>query len=276
MNTTIAIETNHLLAALPDTVYRRLVPHLELVLMPLGNIISDAGEVMKYAYFPTTAIISLIYSMENGAPCSIAMIGNEGMLGISLFMSGKSTQNTAVVQCEGYAYRIRNQQLMIEYNRAGGRRYGALQQLLLRYTQALLAQMSQISACSRYHSIQQQLCRWLLLTADRIGGNDLYMTQELISNMLGVRREGITEAAGELQRLGLIIYKRGHISILNRKGLESLACECYQVLKHVSTRLLPKPSLSQSRHIQHTSNAKKSLYPSLNLSSRSFKGSSVN
>lgn len=259
MNTTIAIETNHLLAALPSEVYQRLLPHLELVSMPLGNTISDAGEVMSYAYFPTTAIISLIYQMENGAPASIAMIGREGMLGVSLFMSGKSTQNTAIVQCEGFAYRIRSHHMMTEYARAGGRRSGVLQNLLLRYTQALLAQMSQISVCNRHHNIQQQLCRWLLLTANRIEGNDLYMTQELIANLLGVRREGITEAAGELQRLGLIIYKRGRITIVSREGLKSLVCECYQVVEDEFERLLSLPNVwvNQTTSL-HTSTAKKS------------------
>lgn len=261
MNIAIALASNHLLAALPEAVFQRLLPHLELVSMPLGKILSEPDELMMYAYFPTTAIIALIYNMENGAPTSIAMVGNEGMLGISLFMSGETTQNTAIVQCEGLAYRIRGHQMMLEYARAGGRRFGAFQDLLLRYTQALFAQMSQTSVCNRHHSIQQQLCRWLLLTADRIEGNDLYMTQELISNMLGVRREGVTEAAGELQRLGIIIYKRGHIQIVNRVGLESLACECYQVVKHEFERLLPSPSLwgnpSASPHISTT---KRSLH----------------
>lgn len=268
MDIAIALASNHLLAALPAVVFQRLLPHLELVSMPLGKILAESDELMMHAYFPTTAIISLIYNMENGSPSSVAIVGNEGMLGISLFMSGKTTQNTAIVQCEGLAYRIRSHPMMIEYARAGGRRFGAFQDLLLRYTQALFAQMSQTSVCNRHHSIQQQLCRWLLLTADRIEGDDLYMTQELISNMLGVRREGVTEAAGELQRLGIITYKRGHIKIVNRLGLESLVCECYRVVKHEFERLLPSPGLWINPAASlHMSSSKNSYTPNTSTAS---------
>jgi CRP-like cAMP-binding protein len=225
---------NHLLDALPATEYERLFPHLVLVPMPLGKVLYESGDKLRYAYFPTTCIVSKLYVMENGASAEIAVIGNEGMIGVALFMDGGSMNNRAIVLSAGYAYRLRSHLLMQEFNR-----YGALHHLLLRYTQALLTQMAQTAVCNRHHSVEQQLCRWLLLSLDRLTGNELIMTQELIANMLGVRREGITEAAGKLQRAGLIDYCRGHITVLDRPGLEARVCECYQVVKSESDRLLP-------------------------------------
>jgi CRP-like cAMP-binding protein len=229
---------NHLLAALPVEIFERLSPHLELVSMPLGQVLYEAGVQLHYVYFPTTAIVSLHYVMENGSSTEIAGVGNEGVLGISLFMGGKSTSSLATVNTGGSAYRLKQCVMMEEFNRIGGRRSGALQKLLLRYTQALMTQMSQTAVCNRFHSVEQQLCRWLLLTLDRLPEQELTMTQELISCMLGVRREGITEAAGNLQRAGLISYRRGHITVLDRSGLELRACECYSVVKNEVQRLL--------------------------------------
>ena len=226
---------NHLLDALPATEYERLFPHLVLVPMPLGKVLYESGDKLRYAYFPTTCIVSKLYVMENGASAEIAVIGNEGMIGVALFMDGGSMNNRAIVLSAGYAYRLRSHLLMQEFNRYDG----ALHHLLLRYTQALLTQMAQTAVCNRHHSVEQQLCRWLLLSLDRLTGNELIMTQELIANMLGVRREGITEAAGKLQRAGLIDYCRGHITVLDRPGLEARVCECYQVVKSESDRLLP-------------------------------------
>jgi CRP-like cAMP-binding protein len=229
---------NHLLAALPETITERLFPHLELVLMPLGDVIYESGGLLQHFYFPTTAIVSLHYLMENGASAEIAGVGNEGVLGVSLFMGGDSTPSLATVQTAGYSYRLKKRILMEEFNRTGGRRCGVLHNLMLRYTQALMTQISQTAVCNRHHSIEQQLCRWLLLTLDRLPSHDLTMTQELIAGMLGVRREGITEAAGKLQRNGLISYRRGHITVLDRAGLEANTCECYAVVKQEFRRLL--------------------------------------
>jgi CRP-like cAMP-binding protein len=224
---------NHLLAALPTEEFESLVAHLELVPLPLGKILYEPGEQLSHAYFPTTAIVSLHYVMESGASAETAGVGNEGVVGVSLFMGGNTTPSSAVVQTAGHAYRLERRLLLQEFNRAG-----PMQQLLLRYTQALLTQMAQTAACNRHHSVEQQLCRWLLLTLDRLPSNDLVMTQELVASMLGVRREGITEAAGNLQRAGFISYRRGHIAVLDRSGLESLACECYAVVKKELSRLL--------------------------------------
>lgn len=224
---------NHLLAALPTAEFEPLAMHLELVKLPLGEMLYEPGDQLRYAYFPTTAIVSLHYVMESGASAESAGVGNEGVVGISLFMGGNTTPSSAVVQTAGHAYRLACGKLLQEFNRAG-----LMQRLLLRYTQALMTQMSQTAACNRHHSVEQQLCRWLLLTLDRLPGNDLAMTQELIASMLGVRREGITEAAGNLQRAGVISYRRGHIAVLDRAGLEQRVCECYEVVKTELDRLL--------------------------------------
>lgn len=225
---------NHLLAALPAAEFERLLPHLELVQMLLGEALCESGGHLQHVYFPTTAIVSLLYVMEDGASAEIAVVGNEGILGISLFMGGETTPSRAVVQSAGYGYRLKAQLLKQEFNRAG-----PMMRLLLRYTQALITQMAQTAVCNRHHSVEQQLCRWLLLSLDRLSANELTMTQELIADMLGVRREGVTEAAGKLQRAGLIEYSRGHIKVLNRPGLEKRVCECYQVVKKEFDRLLP-------------------------------------
>ena len=224
---------NHLLAALPTAEFERLAPHLELVPMLLGETLYEPGGQLSHVYFPTTAIVSLLYVMESGSSAEIAGVGNEGVLGISLFMGGDTTPSSAVVQTAGHGYRLPGRLLKEEFNRAG-----LMQRLLLRYTQALLTQMCQTAACNRHHSIEQQLCRWLLLTLDRLPSQELVMTQELVAGALGVRREGITEAAGKLQRAGFIRYRRGHISVLERSGLEAGACECYAVVKREFTRLL--------------------------------------
>jgi len=236
---------NYLLDALPAAEYEHLFPHLEQVPMPLGKVLYESGDELHHAYFPTTCIVSKLYVMENGASAEIAVIGNDGIIGVSLFMGGGTMPNRAVVQSEGYAYRLKAHELIQQFDRTGGRRSGALHHLLLRYTQALITQMSQTAACNRHHSVDQQLCRWLLLSLDRLTSNELIMTQELIANMLGVRREGVTEAAGRLQKAGLIDYRRGHITVLDRPGLEARVCECYQVVKTESDRLLPPhPSVS--------------------------------
>jgi len=231
---------NHLLAALPTTEFERLLPHLELVPMPLGEVLYEPGGQLRYAFFPTTAIVSLHYVMESGASAEMAGVGNEGVVGVALFMGGNTTPSSAVVQTAGHAYQLEGRLLKEEFARAG-----FVQRLLLRYTQALITQMSQTAACNRHHSVEQQLCRWLLLTLDRIPSRELIMTQELIASMLGVRREGITEAAGNLQRAGFIRYRRGHITVLERAGLELHACECYAVVKTELARLL-----SDVRHRQ--------------------------
>ena len=224
---------NYLLAALPEAEFARLAPHLELVKMPLGEMIYEPGIQLQYAYFPTTSIVSLHYVMASGSSAESSGVGNEGMVGVSLFMGGETTSSSAVVQTAGYAHRLDRRLLKQEFDRSG-----ELQKLLLRYTQALMTQMSQTAACNRLHSVEQQLCRWLLLTLDRMQTNDLIITQELVAGMLGVRREGITEAAGKLQRSGFINYRRGHISIIDRHGLELNSCECYAVVKKEMNRLL--------------------------------------
>ncbi len=224
---------NHLLAALPAEAYERLLPHLQLTPMLLGEMLYEPGGPMPHAYFPTTAIVSLQYVMESGASAETAGVGNEGVVGVPLFMGGDTTPSSAVVQTAGFGYRLPARVLKQEFNLAG-----AAQRLLLRYTQALVTQMFQTAACNRHHSVEQQLCRWLLLTLDRLPGGDLVMTQELVASMLGVRREGITESAGKLQRAGYIRYSRGHISVLKRAGLETLTCECYAVVKKEFSRLL--------------------------------------
>ena len=225
---------NHLLDALPAGDYERLVPHLELVPMRLGDVLYESGVQLRYVYFPTTAILSLLYVMEDGASAEIAIVGNEGILGISLFMGGETTPSRAVVQSAGHAFRLKADLLKTEFGR-----FGPTMHLLLRYTQALITQMAQTAVCNRHHSVDQQLCRWLLLSLDRLQTSELSMTQELIANMLGVRREGVTEAAGKLQGAGLISYTRGRITVLDRPGLEARSCECYQVVKTEFDRLLP-------------------------------------
>ncbi len=225
---------NHLLAVLPESESERLFPQLEPVSLPLGQALYESGDRLSHVYFPTTAIVSLLYVMENGASAEIAVVGNEGVVGIALFMGGETMPNRAVVQSAGHGYRLKGNVLNQEFHRSG-----ALQHLLLRYTLALLSQMAQTAVCNRHHSVDQQLCRWLLLSLDRLPSNELNMTQELIANMLGVRREGVTEAAGKLQKSGLIDYRRGHITVLDRPGLEARVCECYEVVRKEFSRLLP-------------------------------------
>lgn len=225
---------NHLLAALPATEWARWLPALESVDLALGAVLYESGITMTHVYFPTTAIVSLLYVLENGASAEIAVVGNEGIVGVSLFMGGESTPSRAVVQSAGRAFRLRGQLIKDEFSRSG-----PVLHLLLRYTQALITQMAQTAVCNRHHSLDQQLCRWLLLSLDRLQVPDLVMTQELIANMLGVRREGVTEAAVNLQRAGLIRYRRGHITVLDRAGLEQRTCECYAVVKKEYDRLLP-------------------------------------
>jgi len=226
---------NQLLAALPDADYQRLLPHLEPVSMELGKALYESGSQQGYVYFPTTSIISLLYVMEDGASAEIAIAGNEGVVGIALFMGGESTPSRAVVQSAGYGYRLSASMLIKEFGQGG-----ELQHLLLRYTQALITQMAQTAVCNRHHALEKQLCRWLLLSLDRLASNELTMTQELIANMLGVRREGVTEAAGHLQAAGLIHYSRGRITVLDRAKLEARVCECYAVVKREYARLLPQ------------------------------------
>lgn len=234
-------QQNHLLAALAREEFEPLAEHLELIPLQLGEMLYAPGEQLRYAYFPTTAIVSLHYVMEDGASAEAAGVGNEGVLGISLFMGGDTTPSSAVVQTAGHAYRLPARLLKEEFNRGG-----PMQRLLLRYTQALMTQMTQTAACNRHHSIEQQLCRWLLLTLDRGSSRELIMTHGLVASMLGVRREGISEAAGNLQRAGFIRYRRGHISVLARSGLESRACECYEVVKKEYGRLLSDASCRQA------------------------------
>ncbi|PYC24590.1 Crp/Fnr family transcriptional regulator [Aquipseudomonas alcaligenes] len=234
MTAIVTPEQNHLLAALSEEVRDRLFPQLERVELPLGKVLYESGDTLRHVYFPTDSIISLLYVMENGASAEISVVGNEGLVGVALFMGGESTPSRAIVQSGGYAYRLQGQRLKDEFNR-----HGELLVLMLRYTQALLTQMAQTAVCNRHHQIDQQLCRWLLLSLDRLPSNRLTMTQELIANMLGVRREGVTEAAGKLQRQGVIEYSRGHITVLDRKKLEQLSCECYAVVKRETDRLLP-------------------------------------
>jgi CRP-like cAMP-binding protein len=225
---------NKLLAALPEADWQRWLPNLEPVDLPLGEVLYEPGATLSHVYFPTTAIVSLLYVMENGASAEIAVAGNEGIVGISLFMGGESTPSRAVVQSAGQAFRMKAQTLKDEFGQ-----HGPVLHLLLRYTQALITQMAQTAVCNRHHSLDQQLCRWLLLSLDRLQGNQLVMTQELIANMLGVRREGVTEAALKLQKAGFITYARGHIKVLDRSGLEECTCECYAVVKKEYDRLLP-------------------------------------
>jgi CRP-like cAMP-binding protein len=224
---------NQLLSLLPEDELMRLLPHLERVSLPLGKSLSESGGVMHHVYFPLDAIVSLLCVMENGASTEIAVVGNEGIVGVSLFMGGETTPSRAIVQSAGEAYRLKGQRIKDEFYRAG-----VMQRLLLRYTQALLTQMAQTAVCNRHHSVDQQLCRWLLLSLDRLPSDHLIMTQELIANMLGVRREGVTESAGKLQRAGLIAYHRGHITVIDRPGLEARVCECYAVVKREYDRLL--------------------------------------
>jgi CRP-like cAMP-binding protein len=225
---------NQLLAALPAEDYERLLAHLEFVKLPLGLVVFESGSKLRHLYFPAGGIVSLLYAMESGASTEIAVIGNEGVVGIALFMGGESTPSRAVVQSAGHGYRLKAAVLKSEFKRGG-----PLQYLLLRYTQALIAQMTQTAVCNRHHAVDQQLCRWLLLSLDRLPSNELAMTQELIANMLGVRREGVTEAAGKLQAAGLIHYTRGHITVLDRPRLEARVCECYRVVRKEMERLLP-------------------------------------
>ncbi|MCW7541154.1 Crp/Fnr family transcriptional regulator [Aquabacterium sp. A7-Y] len=225
---------NHLLAALPNAEWARWLPALESVNMPLGEVLYESGVAMTHVYFPTTSIVSLLYVLEDGASAEIAVVGNEGIVGVSLFMGGETTPSRSVVQSAGQGFRMRAQLLKDEFNRSG-----PVLHLLLRYTQALITQMAQTAVCNRHHSLDQQLCRWLLLSLDRLQEPELVMTQELIANMLGVRREGVTEAAVSLQRAGLINYKRGHITVVDRAGLERRTCECYAVVKKEYARLLP-------------------------------------
>ncbi|MDM0071727.1 Crp/Fnr family transcriptional regulator [Variovorax sp. J31P207] len=226
--------SNQLLAALPEAERARWLPQLQAVDMPLGQVLYESGKTLSHVYFPTTAIVSLLYVMENGASAEIAVVGNEGIVGISLFMGGESTPSRAVVQSAGRGFRLTAQVMKDEFDRAG-----PVLHLLLRYTQALITQMAQTAVCNRHHSLDQQLCRWLLLSLDRLEGSELVMTQELIANMLGVRREGVTEGALKLQHAGLIRYSRGRISVLDREGLEGRTCECYAVVKNEYDRLLP-------------------------------------
>ena len=232
---------NHLLAALPTAEFERLAGHLELVPLRLGEMLYEPDEQLQYAYFPTTSIVSLQYVTESGASAETAGVGNEGMVGISLFMGGNTTPSSAVVQTAGHAYRLGRRLLLEEFNRAG-----LMQHLLLRYTQGLITQMIQTAACNRHHTVEQQLCRWLLLTLDRIPSLELVVTQELVASMLGVRRESITEAIGKLQQAGFVRCRRGHIAVLDRSGLENHSCECYAVVKKELRRLLPDEQYRQS------------------------------
>lgn len=230
---------NQLLAALTEAERARWSPYLEFVEMPLGKVLYESGSRLAHVYFPTTSIVSLLYVMEDGASAEIAVVGHEGIVGISLFMGGESTPSRALVQSAGEGFRLRADLMLQEFNRGG-----AVMHLLLRYTQALITQMSQTAVCNRHHSLDQQLCRWLLLSLDRLHSDELIMTQELIANMLGVRREGVTEAAGHLQQAGLIRYQRGHITVIDRAKLERRTCECYAVVKNEYDRLLPPSTIS--------------------------------
>jgi CRP-like cAMP-binding protein len=227
-------EQNRLLATLTEEVRERIYPHLEPVRLSLGQVLYESGDALQHVYFPTDSIVSLLYVMENGASAEISVVGNDGVVGVSLFMGGQSTTSRAVVQSAGSAFRFSARRLRAEFDR-----HGEFLVLMLRYTQALITQMSQTAVCNRHHSIDQQLCRWLLLSLDRLQGNDLRMTQELIANMLGVRREGVTEAAGHLQKAGAIHYHRGQITVLDRSHLERVTCECYAVVRAETDRLLP-------------------------------------
>jgi CRP-like cAMP-binding protein len=238
-------QKNRLLDVLPKEEYERLSPYLEPILIPTGEALYESGHTLRYIYLPTTCIVSLLYGMENGGSSEIAVVGNEGIIGIALFMGGGSMPNRAIVQSTGYAYRIRQHHFMQEFNR-----HGTLLHLMLRYTQALITQMAQTAVCNRYHSIDQQLCRWLLLNIDRLSSNKLAMTHELIAMSLGVRREGVTEAARKLQKAGMIDYRRGHITVLDRPGLEARSCECYQVVKREYDRLLPGSTFRETQTLR--------------------------
>jgi CRP-like cAMP-binding protein len=227
--------TNRLLAALPEKIYQALLPSLEAVALPLGKVVYESGGTQGYVYFPTSSIVSMLYVLADGASAEIAVTGNEGLVGIALFMGGETTPSRAVVQSAGHGYRLKAAVLKQAFETGG-----ELQHLLLRFTQALITQMTQTAVCNRHHAVDQQLCRWLLLSLDRLPGNELVMTQELIANMLGVRREGVTEAAGNLQADGLIRYSRGRITVLDRRKLEARVCECYAVVKKEYDRLLPE------------------------------------
>jgi CRP-like cAMP-binding protein len=231
---TAAPPHNHLLAALSPEVRGRVAPYLELVTLPLGEVVYEPGDALRYIYFPIDSIVSLLYVMDNGGSAEISVVGNEGLVGVALYLGGESTPSRAVVQSAGSAYRLPRARLKDEFNR-----HGELLLLMLRYTQCLITQMAQTAACNRHHTLDQQLCRWLLLSLDRLPTNSLTMTQELIANMLGVRREGVTEAAGKLQRLGVIQYSRGRITVIDRPQLETLSCECYAVVKAETDRILP-------------------------------------
>jgi CRP-like cAMP-binding protein len=227
-------ERNHILNSLNEEVRERLFPHLKLIRLPLGTVLYESGARMRHIYFPTDSIVSLLYVLENGASAEIAVVGNDGAVGVSLFMGGETTTSRAVVQSAGSAYQLSGARLKREFYR-----HGTLMLVLLRYTQSLITQMAQTAVCNRHHSVDQQLCRWLLLSLDRLDGNELVMTHELIANMLGVRREGVTDAAGKLQKLEAIRYSRGRITVLDRPQLEKLCCECYSVVKKETERLLP-------------------------------------
>jgi CRP-like cAMP-binding protein len=227
-------QQNHILDALPPAERERLFPHLKLVELSLGAVLYESGDPLRHIYFPTDAIVSLLYVMQDGASAEIAVVGNEGAIGVALFMGGETTTNRAIVQSAGMAYRLAGRRLKQEFGR-----HGEMLHVLLRYTQALITQMAQTAVCNRHHTVDQQLCRWLLLSLDRLSSNQLTMTQELIANMLGVRREGVTDAAGKLQRLGVIRYTRGQITVVDRARLEQLSCECYAVVKKETDRLLP-------------------------------------
>src|SRR5665213_4356938 len=234
MSIASAARQNHLLAALPETEWQRWMPELEPVDMPLSQVLYESEATLSHVYFPTTAIVSLLCVMQNGSSAEIAVVGNEGFIGVSLLLGGESTPSRAVVQSAGTGFRMKAQKIKQEFGRSI-----PILRLLLRYTQALLTQMAQTAVCNRHHTLEQQLCRWLLLSLDRVAGDEIAMTQEIIANMLGVRREGVTEAARKLQKTGLIDYSRGHIKVLNREGLEKITCECYAVVKREYDRLLP-------------------------------------
>jgi len=229
-------QQNHILDALPAAERERLFPHLRLVSLPLGLVLYEAGDALRHIYFPTDSIVSLLYVLEDGFSAEICVVGNDGVIGVALFMGGETTTSRAIVQSGGSAYRLTGRRLKQEFERQGETMH-----ILLRYTQSLITQMAQTAVCNRHHTVDQQLCRWLLLSLDRLPDNKLAMTQELIANMLGVRREGVTDAAGKLQKLGVITYKRGLITVLDRHRLEQLSCECYSVVKKETDRLLPLP-----------------------------------
>ena len=230
-------EQNHILRSLPSEARARLLPYLKSVSLPLGSVLYESGGLMRQIYFPTDAIVSLLYVLDSGASAEIAVVGNDGAVGVSLFMGGETTTSRAVVQSAGHAYRMTGVRLKREFGR-----HGDLMYVLLRYTQSLITQMAQTAVCNRHHSVEQQLCRWLLLSLDRLSSDEIVMTHELIANMLGVRREGVTDAAGKLQKLGVIRYRRGRITVLSRPELERLCCECYGVVRRETERLLPRPA----------------------------------